>query len=307
MNTLAWPDLQYQKMKESIQTVQLWSQIVGKIRMVQMPWLNHSWNAALYISSRGLSTSAIPYAGGSFEVSFDFVSHKLVIITSRDEHEEFDLAGISVAEFYHTIFSKLGKLDIDIKIVAKPNELDPAIPFAEDEEHNTYDKEQVELYFHALLKMLPVFQEFRARFTGKCSPVHFFWGGFDLTVSRFSGRPAPLHQGAIPNMPANIMQEAYSHEVCSAGFWSGGDGAPEPFFYSYCYPVPEGFSSAKVSPEAAFYSEEMGEFLLPYKAVSSADNPEETLMQFLQSTYEAAAKAADWNREELEFSFFDME
>lgn len=299
-----WPKLEYAQLKETIATVQLWAQIAGKIRLKKMPWLNHSWNVTLYVSPQGLTTGSIPYNEGIFELIFDFIHHNLLITTSEGKQETVLLFERSVASFYNELFEKLALLNIDVKIYAKPNEIDPAIPFAEDEVHRSYNKEQISLYFKALQKIEPVFNDFRARFTGKCSPVHLFWGGFDLAVTRFSGREAPKHPGGMPNMPLRVMQEAYSHEVSSAGFWTGNDAFPYPAFYSYCYPTPDDFGEQIVQPADAFYSKEMGEFFLKYDDVIGSVNPSATLMQFLQTTYDAASVTGNWDRKALEFSFF---
>lgn len=299
-----WPELQFDALKDTIATVHLWSQIVGKIRLKKTPWLNHSWHVALYVSPRGVTTHDIAYENGIFEIEFDFVNHKLVITTSNAGSAFLNLYPRSVASFYKELFEKLDSLGIHVKIYAKPNELDPAIPFAEDEIHKSYDAVQINLYWKALLKIQPVFTEFRARFTGKCSPVHLFWGGFDLAVTRFSGRKAPLYKNAMPNMPLRIMQESYSHEVSSAGFWGGSEAFPQPSFYSYSYPTPAAFGEQPVLPKEAFYSNEMGEFFLPYNVVRQAADPEQMLMQFLQSTYEASASTGKWDTEALEFNFF---
>ncbi len=299
-----WPKLEYAQLKETIATVQLWAQIAGKIRLKKMPWLNHSWNVTLYVSPQGLTTGSIAYNEGIFELIFDFIHHNLLITTSEGKQETVLLFERSVASFYNELFEKLALLNIDVKIYAKPNEIDPAIPFAEDEVHRSYNKEQISLYFKALQKIEPVFNDFRARFTGKCSPVHLFWGGFDLAVTRFSGREAPKHPGGMPNMPLRVMQEAYSHEVSSAGFWTGNDAFPYPAFYSYCYPTPDDFGEQIVQPADAFYSKEMGEFFLKYDDVIGSVNPSATLMQFLQTTYDAASVTGNWDRKALEFSFF---
>ena len=299
-----WPELKFEFLSDTIATVQLWTQIVGKIRLKNSPWLNHSWHVTLYVSSCGLTTGSIPYERGIFELTFDFHNHRLVISTSEGGSEKIDLYPRTVASFYKEVFNKLETLDIHVKIYAKPNEIDPAIPFEEDEVHQAYDKEQINLFWKALVKIEPVFSRFRARFAGKCSRVHFFWGAFDLAVTRFSGREAPKHQGGAPNMPLVVMQEAYSHEVSSAGFWPGSEAFPQAAFYSYCYPTPAAFGEQTAEPKEAFFSKEMGEFFLPYEVVRQSSNPEEVLMQFLQSTYEAAATTAKWDREALEFKSF---
>ncbi|MDF2434298.1 MAG: hypothetical protein JWP44_3929 [Mucilaginibacter sp.] len=291
----SWPELIYSDLMDTLQTVQLWTQIVGKIRMVNTPWTNHGWHVTLYVSSRGLSTGRIPYGDGSFQIDFDFIDHQLVVCASDGGLKRMPLQSKTVASFYSDLFNLLNEMNISTEIYARPNELEMAIPFVEDDMHNTYDAHQIHTYWQTLVRIDSVFTRFRAEFIGKCSPVHLFWGGFDLAVTRFSGRTAPLYQGKVPNMPERIMQEAYSHEVSSAGFWPGSDAYPFPAFYSYCYPSPPLYGTQLVEPEQAFYSVEMGEFLLNYEAVQQAEDPEGTLLRFLRSTYEAAAKTGNWD------------
>jgi len=291
----AWPELAFEDLKDTLETVQLWAQIVGKIRLIKTPWINHSWHVTLYVSARGLTTGSIPYEGGSFQIDFDFINHELIITASNGEMQKMGLYPRTVADFYKELFEKLAAMGIDVTIYAKPNEIDPAIPFAEDEVHKSYDARQMNLYWQALVKINAVFVRFRSEFIGKCSPVHLFWGAFDLVVTRFSGRGAPLHPGGSPNMPIRVMQEAYSHEVSSAGFWGGGATFPHPAFYSYCYPTPADFGKQSVEPTEAFYSNEMGEFFLLYENVQRSENPEGMLLQFLKSTYKAAAKTGNWD------------
>jgi hypothetical protein len=298
-----WPQLLYPQLKDTVATVQLWTQIVGKIRLKAMPWLNHSWHVTLYVTPTGLSTHSIPYGDQSFQIDFDFIAHQLLIICSSGDRQTIDLYPRSVASFYQEMFEKLALLGIEVEINAKPNEVDPAIAFAEDEVHKTYDKEQIELFHKALLSIDGVFTKFRAGFSGKCSPVHFFWGAFDLAVTRFSGRKAPLHPGGAPNMSDKVMQEAYSHEVSSCGFWPGSDAFPHPAFYAYCYPTPADFGQQPVKPKEAFYSTDMGEFFLKYEDVHNAADPEKMLMDFLQTTYIAAANTGNWDRDNLECDF----
>ena len=304
MKTQDWPDLQYDKLKDTVSTVQLWTQIVGKIRLIKMPWLNHSWHVTFSVSPKGLTTGGIDYENGIFDLTFDFINHQLLITTSNGDNESIALYPRSVASFYKELFEKLKALEIDVKIYAKPNEIDPAIPFEEDKVHSAYDKDQINLFWKALLKIEPVFNKFRARFSGKCSPVHFFWGSFDLAVSRFSGRTAPQYSGAVNNIPLRVMQESYSHEVSSAGFWPGNEAFPHAAFYSYAYPTPTAFGTQKVLPVEAFYNKEMGEFLLLYDDVRSAAFPDKMLMEFLQSTYDAAADTGNWDKKSLEFTYF---
>lgn len=302
----SWPVLDYKKYKDTLATVHLWTQIVGKIRLSNSPWINHSWHVTLYVSSRGLTTGSIPYADGIFQLDMDFVSHELIISSSDGQREHIALYPRSVASFYKELLTKLDEMGIEADIYASPNEVDPAIPFIEDEIHKSYDAVQMNLLWLALVKIEKVFTRFRATFRGKVSPVHFFWGAFDLAVTRFSGREAPVHQGGAPNMPDRVMQEAYSHEVSSSGFWPGSEQSPSPAFYSYCYPTPEEFGKQSVKPAEAFYSQEMGEFFLPYEAVQQAADPEKELMQFLTSTYTAAAVTGNWD-EDLECNLSHFE
>lgn len=306
-NETQWPDLAFDNWKDTLATVHLWTQIVGKIRLRRMPWLNHSWHVTLYVSANGLTTGSIPYNKGLFQIDFDFIHHVLHIITSAGGVTRVELYPRTVASFYRELFEKLNGVDIDACIYAAPNEIDPAIPFEEDETHRSYDAERMHDFYLALINIHNVFTRFRAKFTGKCSPVHFFWGAFDLAVTRFSGRPAPVHPGGAPNMPVYVMQEAYSHEVSSCGFWPGSEQFPHPVFYAYCYPAPAEFSQQPVKPHEAFYSAEMGEFMLLYEVVQRSDDPEGVLLQFLQTTYEAAANTGRWDRRELECDFSWLE
>ncbi|WP_158795799.1 DUF5996 family protein [Pedobacter sp. L105] len=293
----AWPELIFDQLKDTITTVQLWTQIIGKIRLTNMPWLNHSWHVTLYVSPRGLTTGSIPYEDGIFQMDMDFIQHELIITASNGKKEKMGLYPRSVANFYNELFLKLQEMNIEVEIHATPNEVDPAIPFQEDELHCSYDPQQMNLLWQALVHIETVFTRFRSGFTGKCSPVHFFWGAFDLAVTRFSGRKAPLHPGGAPNIPNRVMQEAYSHEVSSCGFWPGSEQSPAPVFYAYCYPTPADFQEQPVKPAQAFYSQEMGEFILPYEVVQQATDPAATLLQFLRSTYTAAAKTGNWDKD----------
>jgi len=295
-----WPDLSYDAWRETCTALHLWSQVVGKIRLVQTPWTNHSWHVPLYVTARGLTTSPIPHHGGSFEIDFDFLEHQLVIQRHDEVQRKIPLAPRSVADFYRLVFEELNALDLDIHINTKPCEIPDAIPFEKDTAQRNYDSEYANRFWRALLQIDRVFKEFRARFIGKTSPVHFFWGSFDFAVTRFSGREAPPHPGGVPNLPDWVAREAYSHEVSSAGFWPGGGGIDNPAFYSYAYPTPKGFERADVRPDGAFWSTTLREFLLPYDAVRTAASPDEALLEFLQSTYEAAADLAAWNRSALE-------
>lgn len=296
----AWPELNYASWADTLKTIHQWTQIVGKIRLKAMPWQNHSWHTTLYVTSRGFSTGSMPYKNGLFEVEFDFESHVLIIRSTFRDEIRFGLEGKSVADFYEVLFVHLGDLNIHIDIHGKPNEMEEATPFSENTTDNTYDPQAVVNFWQAAVSIHNVFLRFRSKFIGKCSPVHLFWGAFDIAVTRFSGRPAPLHPGGMPNMPLEVMQEAYSQEVSSAGFWPGGDAFPEPIFYSYCYPNPDAFASQQVKPEQAFWSNDLGEFMLKYKDVMMAEDPEQMLMDFLESTYSAAAETGNWDRKGLE-------
>lgn len=299
-NNSDWPALNFKDLQPTLETLHQWIQIVGKIRLKTMPWQNHSWHAALYITSNGFSTQAIPYQGRIFQIDFDFKKHQLNISCSNKDSVQMELKPMTVASFYSEIFKKLKSVGVDIKIHDRPNEMEPAIPFQKNTYQKHYDPDQANKLWLAMLKINEVFYQFRSQFIGKSSPVHLFWGAFDLAVTRFSGRNAPLHQGGMPNMPLEVMQEAYSKEVSSAGFWPGSKDFPYPVFYSYAYPSPESFADQKVLPEKAFYSQEMGEFILKYEDVRNTDQPEKTLYDFLQSTYEAAATTSHWDRENLE-------
>jgi hypothetical protein len=295
-----WPELPYPAWRASAETLQLWTQIVGKIRLSKTPWLNHSWHVVLYVTSRGLTTSPIPDGERSFEIAFDLVDHVLDINTSDGAHRRLKLRAQSVAGFYAELSGALSDLGIAVAIDDMPNELADPIRFGDDHVHASYDADAV-LRFGAMLRQADrVFKQFRTAFVGKASPVHFFWGSFDLAVTRFSGRRAPPHPGGVPHLPDAVAREAYSHEVSSAGFWPGGGAIDYPAFYSYAYPAPDGFADASIKPDAAFFSKDLGEFILPYDAVRTANDPDDTLLQFLQSTYEAAANGAKWNRAELE-------
>jgi hypothetical protein len=296
----AWPELPYAGWRDSCETLHLWTQIVGKIRLARTPWLNHSWHVALYVTARGLTTSPIPDGARSFQVDFDFIDHTLRISTSDGGQRQLPLTAQPVAAFYAAVMAALADLGIDVKIDDKPNELPDPIRFPDDQVHASYDPDSAHRFWQVLRQADRVFAKFRTGFLGKSSPVHFFWGSFDLAVTRFSGRAAPRHPGGVPNLPDAVAQEAYSHEVSSAGFWPGGGAIDYPAFYSYAYPAPEGFSATRVRPDAAFFSEALSEFILPYDAVRTAADPDSALLDFLQSTYEAAADAAKWDRAGLE-------
>ncbi|MCB2191022.1 MAG: hypothetical protein KQI62_05620 [Deltaproteobacteria bacterium] len=295
-----WPKLPLGQWQDTYQTLHLWSQIVGKIRLRQMPWINHSWHVPLYVTANGLTTSLVPHGAHAFQIDFDFVDHRLWITSTDGQRLSFDLRPMSVASFYHQIMQALGEMGLEVHILPRPVEIpDPIQPFYEDEEHAAYDAEAVNRFWRALVPISAVFTEFRSRFIGKVSPVHFFWGAFDLAVTRFSGRTAPKHPGGAPNCADWVMVEAYSHELASVGFWPGM-GLGQAAFYAYAYPEPEGFSGHSVLPDAAYYNQDLGEYILPYEAVRTAKEPEAELMQFLQSTYEAAADLANWDRKALE-------
>jgi hypothetical protein len=295
-----WPELPTAAWRETYATLHLWTQIIGKIRLVRSPWLNHSWHVVLYVTPRGLTTSPIPDGLRTFQIDFDFVDHALRISTSDRAERQFALAGHSVASFYAATTAALAELSIHVTIDEMPNELPEPIKFPQDTVHASYDPGAVTRFLQILVNCDRVFKQFRTGFLGKASPVHFFWGSFDLAVTRFSGRRAPRHPGGVPHLSDAVACEAYSHEVSSAGFWPGSGAVDYPAFYSYAYPEPAGFRASKVKPEAAFFSEAVGEFILPYDAVRTAENPDQALLDFLQSTYEAAAISAKWDRDALE-------
>jgi len=298
----AWPELKYHDWSDTIKTVHQWTQIVGKIRLKAMPWQNHSWHTTLYVTSRGLSTGSMPYQDGIFEIEFDFENHQLIIASTFNPNVIIELYPRTVADFYQELFEKLASLNINVEVHDRPNELADATPFHENTTNRSYDAQRVLNFWQAAVSVHNVFLRFRSSFIGKCSPVHFFWGAFDIAVTRFSGRKAPLHPGGMPNMPLEVMQEAYSQEVSSCGFWPGSDEAPEPVFYAYCYPSPETYGKQKILPEQAFWSEDMGEFFLKYQDVRTASDPEAMLLSFLDSTYDAAANTGKWDRKLLEIS-----
>jgi len=291
----AWPALPLEAWQDTYDTLHMWTQIVGKIRKTLTPLVNHWWNVTLYVTSSGLTTSPIPYGTRTFEISFDFIDHKLEILTCEGLTKQIELAPKTVAQFYQELLESLRALNIDAKIHAAPDEVANPIPFAEDFTHKSYDPESAHTFWRILVTVDCVFKEFRGRFIGKCSPVHFFWGSFDLAVTRFSGRPAPERPGADP-----ITREAYSHEVISAGFWPGGGEINGPAFYAYAAPEPLGFKTARIQPEAAFYHSGMSEFFLMYDDVRRAESPKTMLLEFLESTYSAAADLAKWDRASLE-------
>ena len=291
------PELPYDSWKDTLATLHMWTQIVGKIRMGLSPLVNHWWNVPLYVTARGLTTSPMPYGSRTLEIYFDFIDHKLLIETSEGETRELPLKPQSVAEFYQTLMKTLSQLGMPVSIRTTPCELPPdqTIPFEKDEQHKSYDAEAANKFWRILVWVDETLKEFRAKFIGKASPVHFFWGSFDLAATRFSGRPAPPRPGADA-----VTREAYSHEVSSAGFWAGGGDIDGPAFYSYAAPEPPGFAEQKVSPSAAYYHPVMKEFVLMYDGVRKAKSPKATLMEFLQTTYDAAAELGHWDRKSLE-------
>ena len=295
-----WPRLDYAWLRPTAETLQLCSQVVGKVRLALTPWLNHSWHVVFYVSVRGLTTGLVPAPGGGIELEFDFTGHALVVRSASGGERRVRLESRSVADFHADVLGALSDLGVQARFHGAPNELPDAVPFAEDHAPRAYDPEAANAFWRALLSIDPVLKRFRTAFLGKASPVHFFWGSFDLAVTRFSGRRAPLHPGGIPHLPDAVTREAYSHEVSSAGFWPGGPGVEAPSFYSYAYPTPAGFDAARIAPAEASFSKALGEFVLPYEAVRASNDPEAMLMQFLQSTYEAAADLGGWDRASLE-------
>ena len=296
----AWPELPYAAWKETYATLHLWTQIVGKVRLALTPWLNHSWHVTLYVTARGLSTGPMPTDGRELEIEFDFLDHVLWLRTTDGHFRQIMLRPVSVAEFYGEVMHALSALGVAVRINEMPSEIPDAIRFSADRTHAAYDADYANRHFRVLLATHRVFSHFRTGFLGKVSPVHFFWGSFDLAVTRFSGRPAPLIKSHTPGLPDAVAREAYSHEVSSAGFWPGGGPIDYPAYYSYAYPEPENFSEAKVRPAQAFYFKDFGQFILPYDSVRTASDPQATLMAFLQSTYEAAADLGKWDRKALE-------
>lgn len=290
----AWPPLPIDAWQDTCATLHRWTQIVGKIRLIQTPWINHSWHVTLYVTPRGLTTLPIPHGSRTFQIDFDFIAHQLIVQSSEGDIRSFPLRPMAVADFYRKVMDVLATLDLPVKICCKPNELADATRLDQDRTHASYDAGYAHRFWRVLVQTDRVLKTFRARFKGKCSPVHFFWGSFDMAVTRFSGRPAPPHPGGVPNLPDEVVREAYSHEVSSAGFWPGGNGA-QAAFYSYAYPEPPGYNDYAVAPEGAVYSPTLREFLLPYEVVRQADDPDAALLAFLQSTYDAAATLGRWD------------
>jgi hypothetical protein len=295
-----WPPLPYEEWREAASTLHLWLQMVGKVRLMHCPWLNHSWHVTMQTSARGLGTRLMWHENAALQIEFDFIDHRLVIRLDDGRVAALPLGPESTASFYRKLMSTLADLDVPVTINTTPNELANAIPFELDDIHHAYDPEYINRYWRVLVQVERVFESFRAKFIGKGSPVHFFWGSADLAVTRFSGREAPPHPGGVPNLPDWVAREAYSHEVSSAGFWAGGEQYPQAIFYSYAYPEPSGFAKATVSPDGAHYDTTLREFVLPYEDVRTATSPDAALLEFLQSTYEAAADLAAWDRRALE-------
>ena len=298
--TPAWPELPYAAWRDTCSTLHLWTQIVGKVRLAQTPWLNHSWHVALYVTTRGLTSSPIPHGSRTFEMAFDFEDHVLSIDVSDGTRRRIPLLPRTVADFRGEVMQALAELRVPVAIGDLPCEIAGAIPFSKDRNHAAYDARYAQRFSQVLIQCDRLLKQFRTGFIGKSSPVHFFWGSFDLAVTRFSGRTAPAFSGKVPGVAASVMREAYSHEVSSAGFWPGGNGIDQAAFYSYAYPTPADFRRYPVRPEGAYFSEALGEFLLPYDVVRSAVDPDAALLSFLQSTYEAAAESGHWDREALE-------
>jgi Family of unknown function (DUF5996) len=294
-----WPELPYRNWRDTAVTLQLWTQIVGKIRLALTPWLNHSWHVPLYVTSRGLGTLAVPAGREILEMEFDFIAHRLWVRTSLGAERALLLAPQSVSQFYRQLMAQLRELGIEVSIHEMPNEVADTVPFSKDDSHGSYDSVAAHAFWRVLVQADRIFKQFRSGFLGKASPVHFFWGSFDLAVTRFSGRGAPLHPGGVPGLPDAVTREAYSHEVSSAGFWPGNDAFPAAAFYSYAYPEPNGFRDRAVAA-GAYFDDKLGEFILPYETVRTAADPEGLVLDFLATTYEAAADTAHWDRAHLE-------
>jgi len=297
-----WPALPLEQWEDTFATLHMWSQIVGKTRLALVPMMNHWWNVTLYVTARGLTTGPMPSGERTFEVELDFLDHVLALRVSDGATRTLRLAARSVAEFYREYLAMLESLGLAVRIRPLPVEVVEAVPFPDDQKHAAYDADVAQRCFRVLAQADRVLKEFRGHFLGKCSPVHFFWGAFDLACTRFSGRPAPLHPGGVPNCPDYVQHEAYSHECISAGWWPGGGPLREAAFYAYAYPEPAGLPQASIRPAAAYYHGQMREFILPYEALRAAPDPDEMLLAFLETTYEAAADLAGWDRKALERS-----
>ena len=294
-----WPDLPFSSWRDTAATLQLWTQIVGKVRLTLTPWVNHGWQVPLYVTARGLGASPIPVGNEILEIEFDFISHHLAARTSRGEERTLPLAPQTVADFYRAVIDLLNGVGMTVAINEMPNEVPNPIRFSQDRTHAAYDAVAAYRFWRALVQVDRIFKLFRSGFLGKVSPVHFFWGSFDLAVTRFSGQPAPLHPGGVPGLPDAVTREAYSHEVSSAGFWPGSEAFPRAAFYSYAYPEPEGFRDRPVTA-GAHYDTTLGEFILPYDSVRTAADPDAMLLDFLSTTYAAAAETGGWDRAALE-------
>jgi len=299
MNATIWPELAFSSWSDTAATLQLWSQIVGKVRLTLTPWVNHGWQVPLYVTARGLSTSSIPIGDEIFEMEFDFISHRLVACTSYGKEGALPLKPQTVAHFYHAAMDLLKSMGVIVTINEMPNEVSNPISFSRDQTHAAYDPTAAHRFWRALVQVDRIVKLFRSGFLGKASPVHFFWGSFDLATTRFSGRPAPIHPGGVPGLPDAVTREAYSHEVSSAGFWPGNEAFPQAAFYSYAYPEPTGFRERAVTA-GAYFDPSLGEFILPYDAVRMAADPDALLLDFLSTTYAAAADAGAWDRSALE-------
>lgn len=300
IESMEWPELKFESWEQTYGTLHLYTQVIGKMRLAQTPWINHSWHVPLYITTKGLTTTPVRFGDSSVEFTFNLRDHVLEVDLSDGTPYFLPMeSGNSVSDFYHDVLNILASAGLGVDIYPVPVELAEVTRFEKDNAHANYNADYANQLRLGLLRMLPVFQEFRARFTGKVSPIHFFWGSFDLAVTRFSGRTAPKHPGGAPHCADWVMEEAYSHELSSAGFYPGGGALPFPFFYSYAYPAPEGFKDAPV-PEGAYFSSEMGEFVLPYDAVRQSANPNQLLLDFLQATYVAAADLGKWDRDGLD-------
>lgn len=295
-----WPDIPYQQWRETCDALHLYLQVVGKYRLARTPWINHSWHATFYVDARGFTTSLVPDGAGGIEIIFDLLDHVVIGLASDARRSSFALGPMSVAEFHAHFVDLVRSIGGTPLFDGTPNEIPNPVPFIEDRAQRPYDRDAVTAFFRATVAVDRVLKRFRTGYLGKVSPVHLFWGSFDLAVTRFSGRRAPLHPGGLPALPDEVTREAYSHEVSSAGFWPGGGQVDFPAFYSYAYPAPNGFAEARVAPDAAYFNKSMGEFLLPYDAVRCSSDPDAMLMSFLQSTYDAAAEQGGWDRAALE-------
>jgi hypothetical protein len=294
-----WPALPFAEWKETARTLHMWTQIVGKIRLALTPWINHSWHVTLYLTPRGLTTSPMFFNARALQIDFDFIDHILRFQTGDGVEKAVRLAPKTVATFYREVMAVLSDLKMAVEINTTPNEVDPAIPFEKNETDAAYDRDYANRFWRVLLQADRVFKDFRSDFCGKCSPVHFFWGSFDLAVTRFSGRRAPQHPGGVPHLPDAVTREAYSHEVSSLGFWPGNEMMPDPIFYSYAYPAPNGFSETKVRPGFASYNAQLKEFILPYEQMRQTESPDAALLDFARSTYDAASTLGNWDRAAL--------